>query len=252
MNDEQRERYLRHILLREIGGQGQKTLAAARVLLVGGGGLGAPILQYLAAAGVGTITLVDDDVVSLSNLQRQVIYQTADVGRRKVDAAKQFAQRLNPDVAVETVAGRLGADNAADLVSSHDLVVEGVDNFATRFVLNRACLDVKTPLVSAAIGRFNGQLTTLKPFAKPGVFPCYRCLVAEAPPRDEQANCAEEGVLGAVAGVIGSLAAVEAVKELLAFGDSLAGRLLLYDGLTATMRTIAFPADPRCPDCRPS
>jgi adenylyltransferase/sulfurtransferase len=248
MTPEQRERYARHILLREVGGQGQQKLMDARVLVVGAGGLGSPILQYLAAAGVGMLGISDDDDVSLSNLQRQVMFQTDDVGRSKTDRAAAFIERLNPDVAVNTHP-RVDEGNADETVSNYDLVVEGVDNFAARYVVNHACIARKIPLVSAAVGRFEGQLSTYKPFEQPGVLPCYRCLVPEEPPRDQQVNCAEEGVLGAVTGVLGTLAAMEVLKELLGVGESLAGRLLLYDGVGGTFRTIRLPADPACADC---
>ncbi len=248
MTPEQRERYARHILLREVGGQGQQKLTDARVLVVGAGGLGSPILQYLAGAGVGTLGMSDDDTVSLSNLQRQVMFNTEDVGREKTKAAAKNIGRLNPHVVVHTHP-RITESNAAEIVAEYDLVVEGVDNFAARYILNRACLAAKKPLVSAAVGRFEGQLSTFKAYEQPGVLPCYRCLVPEEPPRDQQVNCAEEGMLGAVTGVMGTLASMEVLKELLGVGDSLAGRLLLYDGLGGTFRTIRLPADPECPDC---
>lgn len=248
MTPQERERYARHILLREVGGQGQQKLAAARVLVVGAGGLGSPILAYLAAAGVGTLGVADDDTVALSNLQRQTIFRTEDVGRPKTEAARDAIARLNPHV--KTLAHpRITQENAQTIVASYDLVVEGVDNFATRYALNRACIEEKKPLVSVAVGRFEGQLSTFKPYAARGVLPCYRCLVPEEPPRDSQVNCAEEGVMGAVTGVMGTLAAMEALKELLSVGEGLAGRLMLYDGLAATFRTVRLPADPACPDC---
>lgn len=249
MNTDERERYARHILLREIGGQGQQKLMGARVLVVGAGGLGAPILQYLAAAGVGTIGVCDDDGVALSNLQRQTIFRTADLGRPKIEAAADFIDALNPLVDVIAHNTRLGADNAGAIIEGYDLVIEGVDNFPTRYALNDACIAARKTLVSAAVGRFEGQLTIFKPFANPGVLPCYRCFVPEEPPRDEQVNCAEEGVLGAVTGVMGTLAAMEVMKEILDLGDGLAGRLLLYDGLSARFRNVALRADPACPDC---
>jgi adenylyltransferase/sulfurtransferase len=248
MTPEQRERYARHILLREVGGQGQQKLIAARVLVVGAGGLGSPILSYLAAAGVGTIGIADNDTVALSNLQRQTLFRTEDVGRGKTEAAADAIARLNPHVKTQAHP-RITAENARAIVRGHDLVVEGVDNFAARYALNRACIAERKPLVSAAVGRFEGQLSKFKPFADPGVLPCYRCLVPEEPPRDAQVNCAEEGVMGAVTGVMGTLAAMEALKELLSVGDSLAGRLMLYDGLAGTFRTVRLPADPQCPDC---
>ncbi len=249
MNDAQRERYARHILLREIGGQGQQKLLGARVLVVGAGGLGAPLIQYLAAAGVGTIGIADDDAVALSNLQRQTVFRTDDVSRAKTAAAKDFAAALNPDVAIVEHRLRVDDENARALVADYDLVAEGVDNFETRYALNRASIAARKPLVSAAVGRFDGQLSVFKPFENPGVLPCYRCLVPETPPREAQVNCAEEGVLGAVTGVMGTLAAMEALKELLSIGEPLAGRVLLYDGLAGAVRTIGLPADPNCPDC---
>ena len=249
MDEEQRARYARHILLREVGGQGQQKLLASRVLVVGAGGLGAPIIQYLAAAGVGAIGVADDDAVSLSNLQRQVIFRTADLERPKTDAAKDFVEALNPTIDVVLHQTRVDQANATALIDGYDLVVEGVDNFAARYALNAACIEKKKPLVSAAVGRFEGQLSTFKPFAAPSRWPCYRCLVPEEPPREEQVNCAEEGVLGVVTGVMGALAATEVLKELLALGDGLAGRLMIYDGLAASVRTVALPADPDCPDC---
>ena len=249
MDASELERYSRHLLLKEVGGQGQQKLLAARVLIVGAGGLGAPLIQYLAAAGVGVLGVADDDEVALSNLQRQVIYGAEDVGRAKLDAAETFVRRQNPGVRVEKHPFRVTAENAGELVSKYDLVIEGVDNFTTRFALNTACIAHKKPLVSAAVGRFEGQLTTFKPFEAPYVLPCYRCLVPEEPPRDAQINCAEEGILGAVTGVLGALAAMEALKELLGLGDSLAGKLLIYDGLSAQFRTVKLPKDPVCPDC---
>ena len=250
MDKTERQRYARHILLKEVGGQGQQTLKAARVLIVGAGGLGAPVLQYLAAAGVGTIGIADDDAVELSNLQRQTVFRTEDVGRPKVEAARDFANRLNPHVMIEALPLRISEDNAPGIVADYDLVIEGVDNFETRYILNRAAIAAKKPLVSAAVGRFEGQVSTFKPYEKPGVLPCYRCLAPAAPPREAQVNCAEEGVLGAVTGVVGTLAAMEVIKELLSLGTSLAGRLMLYDGLAGQFRTIALKADPACPDCR--
>lgn len=249
MDQNQLERYARHILLREVGGQGQQKLLSSRLLVVGAGGLGAPLIQYLAAAGVGTIGVADHDTVALSNLQRQVIFRTDDVGRKKTAAARKFVAQLNPDIRIIEHDARMTADNADAIIADYDLVVEGVDNFETRYALNRACIAARKTLVSAAVGRFEGQLATFKPYVKPGILPCYRCLVLEEPPRDEQVNCAEEGVLGAVTGVMGTLAAMEALKELLDVGESLAGRLMLYDGLGGTMRTIALPADPACPEC---
>ncbi len=243
-----RDRYLRHILLKEVGAQGQQKLLGARVLVVGAGGLGSPVIQYLAAAGVGTIGVADDDCVALSNLQRQTIYRDEDVGALKAGRAAAFARALNPEIRIVAHVEKLGADNAVARIGAYDLVVEGVDTFASRFAINAACIERRRPLVSAAIGRFEGQLSVFKPWAGAG-FGCYRCLVPEAPPRDAAVNCAEEGVLGPLAGVIGSMAALEAIKEILALGDSLAGRLFIYDGLGVTARTVNLPRDPHCPDC---
>ena len=248
LNVEQRERYLRHILLREIGAQGQQKLLAARVLVIGAGGLGAPMIEYLAAAGVGALGLVDDDTIALSNLQRQVIYRDEDVGALKVERAAAFARALNPDVTVIPYTERVDEGNAARLMEGFDFVLEGVDSFEARFALNAAAIQTRTPLLSAAIGRFEGQVSLYKPWADPR-FPCYRCLVPETPPRDASVNCAEEGVIGPLAGVVGALAALEALKEIAGVGEPLAGRLLLFDGLAATMRSIALPRDPECAAC---
>ena len=235
------ERYARHLVLREIGGSGQQKLKAARVLVVGAGGLGAPALFYLAAAGVGTIGLVDPDAVSLSNLQRQVLYAASDVGRQKVEAAADRVAALNPHVALEAHPVWLDAANAADLVRRYDLVLDGTDDFATRFAVSDACLAHGKPLVSGALGRWTGQV---------GVFhgePCYRCLVPEVPPDAE--TCALVGVVGALAGVIGSMMALEAVKLIVGAGEPLSGKLLIYDALCAETRTVRIGADPHCPSC---
>ena len=248
MRADQRERYLRHVLLKEIGGQGQQRLLAARVLVVGAGGLGAPLIQYLAAAGVGALGVADDDVVALSNLQRQTIFRVADIGARKADAAAAFVANLNPDVRFEAIAARIDASNADEIFAAYDLVVEGVDSIDGRYTLNAAAIRARKPLVSAAVGRFEGHLAVFKPYAAAGL-PCYRCLAPEAPPRDAVVNCAEEGVAGPVVGVVGALAAMEVLKELLGIGESLAGRLLIYDALGARTRTVRLPADPQCKDC---
>lgn len=235
------ERYARHLVLREIGGPGQQKLKAARVLMVGAGGLGAPAALYLAAAGVGTIGIADADVVSLSNLQRQVIYAGADVGRPKVDAAAERLSALNPDVAVVAHPVWLDASNAREIVAAYDLVLDGTDDFATRFAVSDACLATGRTLVSGALGRWTGQV---------GVFhgqPCYRCLVPEIPPDAE--TCALVGVVGALAGVIGSMMALEAIKIIAAAGQPLGGRLLIYDALAAETRTVRIGADPACPSC---
>lgn len=235
------ERYARHLVLREVGGPGQQKLKAARVLMVGAGGLGAPAALYLAAAGVGTIGLADPDVVSLSNLQRQVLYAAADVGRPKVEAATERLAALNPHVAIETHPIWLDAANAGELVSRYDLVLDGTDDFATRFAVSDACLAHGKPLVSGALGRWTGQV---------GMFhgqPCYRCLVPEIPPDAE--TCALVGVVGALAGVIGAMMALEAIKLIVGAGEALSGRLLIYDGLAAETRTVRIGADPSCPAC---
>ncbi|MEM8770088.1 MAG: molybdopterin-synthase adenylyltransferase MoeB [Pseudomonadota bacterium] len=251
MNEEQRERYLRHILLKEVGGQGQQKLLAARVLVVGAGGLGAPIIQYLTAAGVGVIGIADPDRVALSNLQRQVIYAGRDIGVAKTSAAAAYAKALNPGIDIVQHPHTINAENAARIVSDYDYIIEGVDNFKTRFILNKICIDARKPLISAAVGRFEGQLAVFRPFDNPGRAPCYRCFVPTEPPRDQQLNCEEEGVLGTVTGVIGTLAAMETLKQILSLGEGLAGKLLIYDGLAARFRTVALSADPSCPDCQP-
>jgi molybdopterin/thiamine biosynthesis adenylyltransferase len=235
------ERYARHLVLREVGGQGQQALKRARVLIVGAGGLGAPAALYLAAAGVGRIGLVDPDTVALSNLQRQILYSGADVGRRKVEAAAERLAGLNGHVDIEPIATRLTMDNAGQILRPFDLVLDGTDDFATRFAVNAACLAEQKPLVSGAIGRWTGQV---------GVFvgrPCYRCLVPEIPPEAE--TCVTVGVIGALAGVIGAMMALEAIKLVTGAGESLTGRLLIYDALAAETRTVRVGADPACPDC---
>jgi len=235
------ERYARHLVLREVGGAGQQALKAAKVLIVGAGGLGAPAALYLAAAGVGHLRLVDPDVVEVSNLQRQVLFETADVGVAKVEAAARRLTALNPHVAVEGWAARLTGDNAESLIAGFDLILDGTDDFATRFAVNAACVAAGVPLVSGAIGRWTGQV---------GVFagvPCYRCLVPEIPPEAE--TCSVVGVVGALAGVIGAMMAVETVKLIAGAGEPLTGRLLIYDALAAETRTLSIAADPACPVC---
>lgn len=245
------QRYARHILLPEVGGIGQARLCAARVLVVGAGGLGSPLLLYLAAAGVGTIGLVDDDHVELSNLQRQIAHATANLGEAKVVSATRTARALNPGVVVEAHPVRLTARNAASLVGAYDLVCDGSDNFATRFLLADACVLGRRTLVSAAVLRFEGQLSTFKPHLDPQA-PCYRCLYPEPPAPEDAPSCGEAGVFGSVTGVMGSLQATEALKELLGIGESLAGRLLLWDGLAARFRTVRLRRDPDCPLCGPA
>jgi len=248
LNDAQIERYARHIILAEVGGVGQQKLLGSRVLVVGAGGLGSPLLIYLAAAGVGTIGIVDDDAVSLSNLQRQIAHGTDDVGRPKVDSAVAAAHRVNPEVVVRPHRQRLDAGNALALLDDYDLVADGTDNFDTRFLLNDACYLAGKPLVSAAVLRFDGQLSTYKAYAG-APHPCYRCVFPEKPPPDLIPSCAEGGVLGALAGVMGTLQATEVIKELLGIGQSLSGRLLIYDGLAAEFRKVRVPRDPACALC---
>lgn len=240
-SDDEIERYARHLVLVEVGGPGQQRLKAARVGLIGLGGVGAPAALYLAAAGIGTLRLIDDDTVALSNLQRQIAFDVADIGRPKAEAGAEALTALNPHVRVEPFAGRLTVATAARLVEGCDVVVDGTDDFETRFAVNAACMAARIPLVSGALGRWNGQV---------GVFtgrPCYRCLVPGAPPEAE--TCARVGVIGALAGVVGSMVALEAIKLIAGAGQPLAGRLLIYDGLAGTARTVTVAADPDCPVC---
>ena len=252
LTDQQIERYARHLLLRDVGGQGQAKLLQSRVLVIGAGGLGAPVLMYLAAAGVGTLGVVDDDTVDLSNLQRQIIHHTEDIGQAKTASARDTLNALNPDVTIETHSVRFTASNALGLVKQYDLVADGSDSFETRALVNDVCYFAKVPLVSAAVGQFDGQLATFKPFAAAtggSHFPCYRCLFPEAPAPGTVPTCAEAGVLGALTGVMGSLQALEVIKELLQIGESLAGKLLIYDGLDTTTRTVKLKADEGCALC---
>jgi molybdopterin/thiamine biosynthesis adenylyltransferase len=240
-SDEEVDRYARQLVLSEIGGPGQQALKRARVLIVGLGGVGAPAALYLAAAGVGTLGLIDHDNVALSNLQRQIIFTTADADRPKVEAGADHLAALNPHVAAEPFAERLTPDNARSLIERFDVVLDGTDDFETRFAVNAACVATGRPLVSGALGRWNGQV---------GVFagrPCYQCLVAETPPDAE--TCARVGVVGALAGVIGAMAALEAIKLITGAGEPLTGRLMLYDGLAGTSRVVRVAADPDCPVC---
>jgi molybdopterin/thiamine biosynthesis adenylyltransferase len=240
-SDAEIDRYARHLVLREIGGPGQQALKAARVLIVGAGGLGAPAALYLAAAGVGRLGLADPDHVSLSNLQRQVLYATGDVGRPKVEVAKARLAPLNPEIEIVAEAVRVAPANARNLVAGYDLVLDGTDDFGARFAVSDACVAEGKPLVSGAIGRWTGQV---------GLFegqPCYRCFVPDAPPDAE--TCAAVGVIGALAGVIGSMMALEAVKQITGAGTALAGRLLIYDALAGETRTVRIGADPDCPTC---
>ncbi|MGQ9364828.1 HesA/MoeB/ThiF family protein [Azospirillum sp. ST 5-10] len=246
--ESQLHRYSRHIILPEVGGTGQARLLQSKVLVVGAGGLGSPLLLYLAAAGVGTIGVVDDDVVDLSNLQRQVIHDESALGRPKVESAAARMAALNPDVRVEAHKTRLTRDNALDLIGRYDLVADGSDNFATRFLLNDACYLAGRTLVSAAMLRFDGQVSTFKAHLG-DEHPCYRCLFREPPPRGMVPSCSEGGVLGALAGLVGTLQATEVLKELLGVGESLSGSLLMVDALNAGYHRIAVKPDPECPLC---
>ncbi|MFN0024744.1 MAG: HesA/MoeB/ThiF family protein [Parvularculaceae bacterium] len=249
LNADARARYLRHILLKEIGAQGQQKLLAARVLMVGAGGIGSAAIQYLAGAGVGIIGIADDDAVSLSNLQRQTIYRDEDIGALKAERAASFARALNPDIRVLAIAERLDAARADALFADFDLIVEGVDTIAARQMLNAAAINARRPFVSAALGQFEAQVSLFKPWAGPDL-PCYRCLVSETPPREAVLTCAEEGVIGPLAGIAGAIAALEAIKEITGAGTSLAGRLLIFDGLAAAARAVSLPRDPECSACR--
>jgi molybdopterin/thiamine biosynthesis adenylyltransferase len=250
LNPDEIERYARHIVLSDIGGPGQLKLKTARILVIGAGGLGSPVIQYLAAAGVGTIGVVDDDVVSLSNLQRQVIHGTPGVGHLKVRSAAEAVRRLNPHVAVETHAERLVAETAERLIRAYDLVVDGSDNFETRYAVSDACFHTARPLVTGALGQFDATLTTIRAHetgadGRPN--PTYRCLFAAPPPPGSVPSCAEAGVLGALAGVLGSLMAMEAMRHVVGFGESLVGRLLMIDARSMRFETIQYGWDENNP-----
>lgn len=251
LDESQIRRYARHIILPEIGGTGQSRLLDARVLVVGAGGLGSPLVQYLVAAGIGTLGVVDDDTVDLSNLQRQVIHRTADIGLPKVESARRAASEINPGVRIEAHRERLTAANARRLVEAYDLVADGSDNFATRYLLNDACFLARRTLVSAAILRFDGQVTTFKAHLGAG-HPCLRCLFAAPPPPDAVPSCAQAGVLGATAGAIGAIQAGEVVKEILGIGRSLSGALLLHDALAGTFDRLEIAKNPDCALCGPA
>ena len=248
LTEPQIRRYARHIVLAEIGGVGQARLIAARVLVIGAGGLGAPLLQYLAAAGIGTLGVIDHDQVDLSNLQRQVIHRTADIGVAKVASARRALLDINPEVAVIAHDERLAANNAERIVGGYDIVADGSDNFATRYLLNDICYRLKKILVSAAILRFDGQISTYKAWQGAG-HPCLRCIFPAAPSEDAVPSCAQAGVLGALAGTLGALQATEVVKEILGIGRSLSGRLLMYDALAASFDEMAIAKRPDCPTC---
>jgi molybdopterin-synthase adenylyltransferase len=247
---EEIERYARHIVLHGVGGPGQQKLKAARVLVVGAGGLGCPLIQYLAAAGIGEIGIIDDDKVALSNLQRQVLHGTSDIGRAKVESARDAALRLNPHAGIVPMAERLTAENARAFVRGFDVVADGSDNFATRYAVSDACFYERRPLVTAAAGAFDGTLTVLRPYEKgpsgePN--PTYRCLYPEPPPEGTVPACAEAGVLGALTGLIGAMMALEVIREIVGFGEGLVGRLLLVDALHMRFETVAYRWDPENP-----
>ncbi len=250
LNGDEIERYARHIVLREIGGPGQARLKAARLLVVGAGGLGSPVLQYLAAAGVGTVGMIDHDTVSLSNLQRQVLFSTVDIGRGKVEAAAETLTGLNPHVAVEPHRERITAENAEQLVSAYDAVIDGSDNWTTRYAVSDACFRARRTLVTGSVGTFDGSVTVLKPHetaagGRPN--PTYRCLFPAPPPDGSVPTCAEAGVLGALTGLVGSLMALEAIRAIVPFGEGLVGRLLLVDARSMRFETLRYGWDPENP-----
>jgi molybdopterin-synthase adenylyltransferase len=250
LNSDEIERYKRQLVLKEIGGEGQQKLKAARVLVVGAGGIGSPLILYLAAAGIGHLGVIDSDKVSLDNLHRQIVHDTKSVGWSKTRSAARAIERLNPHVEVELYSTRLVPENALSIIGGYDIVADGSDNFTTRYLVNDACYFAKRPLVFAALGPFDGHLTTIRAFEQDGAGnprPSYRCLFPEPPPEGTVAPCSEAGILGSVAGVIGSLAATEVVKELLGIGESLTGRLLLYDALQARFSTVTYAWDPDNP-----
>jgi len=250
LSDEQFHRYARHLILDEVGDEGQEKLLSSRVLVIGAGGLGSPLLLYLAAAGVGTLGIVDDDEVDLSNLQRQIAHGTESVGRSKVESAAESVARINPGIRVETHAERLTAENAARLFGEYDLIADGSDNFATRYLANDAAYFTGKPLVSGSLLRFEGQLSTFRGGVDGHAGePCYRCLFPSEPPPGMIPRCEEAGILGAVAGVIGTLQATEVIKELLGLGSSLSGHLLIYDALGPTFRKMKAARDPACALC---
>ena len=244
--DDQIQRYSRHIILPEVGGKGQAKLTQAKVLVIGAGGLGSPAALYLAAAGVGTIGLVDGDVVDLSNLQRQILHSTATIGMPKVESGRKTLAALNPELTLNTYQDNVTSDNIDTFLPDYDVILDGSDNFSTRFLVNDACYFAKKTLISGSIFRFEGQLTTIKPHAG---YPCYRCLYPEPPPAGLVPNCQEAGVLGVLAGTIGVLQAGEAIKEIIGIGETLADKLLIYDALDMKFRKVSRPKDPACPLC---
>ena len=252
ITDEQLERYARHIIMDEVGELGQQKLLASKVLVIGAGGLGAAMLTYLAAAGVGTIGVIDDDKVDLSNLQRQVIHTTDDVGVDKASNAAKRMRAINPDITINVYSERLGADNVASIIEPYDIIADGCDNFATRLLVSDTAVALKKTLVSAALGRFDGQLATFAPHLGSADSPlaCYRCFMPNDPGPNAQRTCSDVGVLGPVAGVIGTMQATEVVKNIMGIGETLIGKILIFDALDMRSRVITLPADPQCPICR--
>ena len=248
LSESEIQRYSRHIILQDVGGKGQLKLKRAKVLLIGAGGLGSPAGLYLAAAGIGTIGLVDGDVVDLSNLQRQIMHSTATLGKPKVESGKQTLSAINPEITVNAHHQLVDADNIIPLISQYDIVLDGSDNFTTRFLVNDACFFAKKTLISASMFRFEGQLTAIKPHQG---YPCYRCLYPEPPPAGLVPNCQEAGVLGVLAGTMGILQASEAIKEILGIGETIADKLVIYDALEMKFRKVSRPKDPACPLCGP-
>ena len=250
LRKDQIERYQRHILLKEIGGAGQQKLLNARILVIGVGGLGSILVTYLVAAGIGTIGIIDDDKVTLSNLQRQVLYRMSDLDTLKVIAAKNHLNQLNPDCDIKTYIAKLTVDNAMNIIHQYDIIVDACDNFPTRFLINDACYFAKKPLISAAISQFNGQISTFRAFEKDSTgqnLPCYRSFIPHPPDSTDMPDCSEIGVLGALTGIMGSLQAMEIIKEVTGIGESLAGRLMIYNGLSSNIRVIKLPWDPENP-----
>jgi molybdopterin-synthase adenylyltransferase len=247
LSDTQLDRYARHIVLRDIGGPGQAKLLGSHVLLIGAGGIGCPAIQYLAAAGIGTISVVDDDVVSLSNLQRQILFGAAQIGTPKVLAAAEAVSRLNPDVQFHAVQQRITGETSAAILDGVDVVLDGCDNFTSRLIVNDLCVAAQVPLVSAAIGQFHGQIGTFVGWREDA--PCYRCFVGDAHDPDDCDDCATQGVLGAMCGLMGSFAAMEAIRFLTGFGEEAIGKLHIFDGMKPAMRTIRLPKDPQCGSC---
>lgn len=248
LSDAQLDRYARHIVLRDVGGPGQAKLLESHVLLIGAGGIGCPAIQYLAAAGVGKISVIDDDEISLSNLQRQILYSETQVGQPKVHAAAEAVRRLNPDIYFHAKKERITAQTSEQILEGVDVAIDGCDNFVTRLIVNDLCIAARVPLVSAAIGQFHGQIGTFRGWEADA--PCYRCFVGDAHDPDDCDDCATQGVLGAMCGLMGSFAAMEAIREITGFGDPQIGKLHIFDGLKPAMRTINLPKDPECRSCR--